>query len=88
VARIRALPWARILAIAQVVAVRVGEDIPAKDRQKLTSVVRKSKGNPRMLSAAERSEVLRILRQVDYPKLGRDVAAAAATAGLLKRGRK
>ena len=87
-AGVRALPWARILAIAQVVAARVGEDIPAKDRQKLTSLVRKSKGKPRMLSASDRSEVLRILRQVDLARLGRDVAAASATAGLLKRGRR
>ena len=85
--RFRALPWARILAIAQVVAARVGEDIPAKDRQRLAASVRKSKGNPRALTSTERGELLRILRQVDYPKLGRDVAAAAATAGLLKRRR-
>ena len=82
----RAIPWARVLAVAQVVAARVGEDISGKDRKKLTELVRKSKGNPRNLSPAERREILRILRQVDYAKLGRDVMAAAAAAKLLKRG--
>ncbi len=85
---VRALPWARILAVAQVVSRRVSEDIPSRDRRRLTELVRKSKGNPKLLTADERRELLRILRQVDYAKLGRDVAATAATAGLLGRGKR
>jgi hypothetical protein len=83
----RAIPWARVFAIAQVVAHRVDEDVAVNDRRRVAELVRKSKGDPRKLSAAERRELLKILRQVDYRRLGRDIAATAAAAGLLKRGR-
>ena len=81
----RAIPWARVLAVAKIVADRVGEDIPQKDRKRIAALVRISKGDPRKLTANERRELLRILRKVDYAKLGREVAAAAAAARLLKR---
>ena len=45
----------------------------------------KSKGDPRKLTPNERRELLRVLRQIDYAKLGREVAAAAAAAKLLTR---
>ena len=81
----KAIPWARVFAIAKIVVDRVGEDIPAKDRKYLATVLRTSKGDPRRLTASERRELLKILRQVDYKKLGREVTAAAAAAKLLKR---
>ncbi len=86
---VRALPWARILAVARVALDRFADDIPKKDRARLTALVRKSKGDPRRLTMAERRELVRILRQVDVAKLGRDVAATLALAKsgrLLKRG--
>ena len=60
----RAIPWGRVLAIAQVVLARVGEDISDKDRKKLASLVRKSKGNPRNLSPAERGYLTETLGAV------------------------
>jgi transposase len=81
----RAIPWARVFAIARIVADRVGEDVPQKDRKRVAALLKVSKGDPRKLTANERRELLRILRQVDYGKLGREVAAAAAAARLLKR---
>ena len=81
----RAIPWARVFAVAKIVAARVGDDIPEKDRKYLVTVLKTSKGDPRKLTASERRELLKILRQVDYKKLGREVAAAAAAAKLLKR---
>ncbi len=88
-APLRALPWGRIFAIARVALERFSEDIPKKDRQRLATLLRKSKGDPRRLTAAERREIVRIVRQVDVAKLGRDVAATLALAKsgrLLKRG--
>ena len=85
---LRALPWKRILAVAQVVVTRLSDDIPKKDRDKLTKLLRTSKGDPRKLTDAERREVVRILRQVDVGKLGREVAsllALARSGRLLKR---
>ncbi len=87
-APVRAIPWGRILAVARVVLDRFTDDIPKKDRNRLAALLRKSKGDPRRLTADERREIVRILRQVDVARLGRDVAAelAAARSGrLLKR---
>ena len=85
---VRALPWARILAIARIILERVGDDIPKKDRQRLAALLKKSKGDPRKLTVHERHEVFTIIRKVDVARLGRDVASVAAlsrTAKLLKR---
>ena len=84
-AAVRALPWTRILAIARVVLDRLGDDIPKKDRERLTKLLRKCKGDPRRLTVAERHEVFAIVRKIDLARLGRDVAGVAATAKLLKR---
>ena len=85
---VRAIPWGRVFAVARVVLERFSEDIPKKDRTRLTALLRKSKGDPRRLTAAERREIVRIVRQVDVAKLGREVAALLALARsgrLLKR---
>ena len=81
----RAIPWARVFAVARIVVDRVGEDIPPKDRKRVAALLREAKGDPRKLTANERRELLRILRQVDYRRLGGQVAATAAAAKLLKR---
>ncbi|MDQ3742553.1 MAG: hypothetical protein M3320_01800 [Actinomycetota bacterium] len=86
---VRAIPWARVFAVARVVLDRFADDIPKKDRTRLATLLRKSKGDPRRLTAAERREIVRIIRQVDVAKLGRDVASVLALARsgrLLKRG--
>ena len=79
-APVRALPWGRILAVARVVLERFTDDIPKKDRNRLAALLRKSKGDPRRLTTAERREVVHILRQLDVAKLGREVAALLALA--------
>jgi hypothetical protein len=87
-AAVRAIPWARILAVARVVLDRLAEDVPKKDRRRLGALVKKSKGDPRNLTAAERHEMLAILRRIDLTKLGKDLAGVVAlsrTARLLKR---
>ena len=81
----RAIPWKRILAFARVVMARVSDDIPKKDRERLRRILAKSKADPRKVTPAERTEVLRILRQLDVQKLGRELAAVGLTAKLLKR---
>ncbi|HEV2062812.1 MAG TPA: hypothetical protein VGR12_08180 [Solirubrobacteraceae bacterium] len=88
-ATLRALPWKRILAVARVVLERFADDIPKPDRQRLATLLRKSKGDPRRLTTAERREVVAIVRQVDVVKLGREVTAMLALARsgrLLRRG--
>jgi hypothetical protein len=82
---VRALPWARILVLARIVVTRLGEDVPPRDRERLAAVLKASKGDPRRLTAAERRDVLRILRQVDVARLSREIAAVGATGKLLRR---
>ena len=85
---VRAIPWRVVLEIATLVYTRFRDDVPPKDRRRLGVLVRKSKGDPRRLTAAERSAVLDILKRVDVQKLGRDVAgivSARRLRGLLKR---
>ena len=77
---VRAFPWARILAVAQSSSNGSRDDIPKKDRSGSTASSRKSKGDPRALTAAERSEIVRILRQVDSqarPRRRRDRSRAS-----------
>ena len=82
---LRSLPWKRLIALAQIVLTRLGDDVPPRERKRLAALVRRSKGDPRRLTADERREVLRILRMVDVAKLSRELAALGATSRLLKR---
>ena len=84
-AAVRALPWARIIAVARVVLHRLGEDVPPRDRDRLADIVKRSKADPRRVTLDERRDVVRILRQVDVGKLSREVAAIGVTGRLLKR---
>lgn len=84
----RTLPWAALLAVARLIYDRFREDVSPSDRRKLGTLLRKSRGNPSRLTARDRDDILRILRDVDYKRLGRDVAGAATMSRatrLLKR---
>jgi hypothetical protein len=84
----RAIPWRVVLEVGTLVYTRFRDDVPPKDRRRLGTLVRKSKGDPRRLTAAERRELLEILKRVDVQRLGRDVAgvvSARRIRGLLKR---
>ena len=83
-ASLRALPWARILLIGRVVVDRLRDDIPPKDRQRLTTLLRKSKADPRRLTATERREILAVLRQIDTKKLSTALARDLGTRRLLR----
>jgi hypothetical protein len=88
VARLRAVPWRLVLEVATVVVTRFREDIPPAERRRLTTLVRKSKGDPRRLTAAERHELLDLLRRVDVQRLGRDVTALVGARNLRRRLRR
>ena len=84
----RAIPWRLILEVAGIVSSRFRDDVPPKDRSRLADLVRRSKGDPRALTAVERREVLAILRSVDIQRLGRDVTALVGARQLRKRLRR
>jgi hypothetical protein len=84
----KAIPWRLVVEVATIVYTRFREDVPQKDRRRMGTLVRKSKGDPRRLTAAERRELLAMLRRVDVKRLGRDVSAAVSlrrARGLLRR---
>ena len=74
-AGLRAVPWKLVLEVATLVVTRFRDDVPPTERRKLTALVRKSKGDPRRLTAAERRQLLDLLKRVDVQRLGRDVTA-------------
>ena len=82
---VRGLPWARILLIGRVVIERLTDDISPKGRKRLTILLRKSKGDPRKLTADDRREILAILRQVDTKKLSTALARDLGARRLLRR---
>ncbi len=75
VSSVRTIPWRLVLEVATLVVNRFRDDLPPADRQRLTALVRKSKGDPRRLTPRERDEILTHLRHIDVPRLGRDVTA-------------
>jgi hypothetical protein len=87
-ARLRAVPWRLVLEVATVVVTRFREDLPSGDRRRLTALVRKSKGDPRRLTSAERHELLEHLKRVDLQRLGRDVTGLVGARNLHRRLRR
>jgi hypothetical protein len=86
---VKAIPWRLVLEVATVVVTRFRDDLKPADRRELTALVRKSKGDPRRLTGAERRRVLELLKRVDAARLGRDVSALVGANRLrrrLKRG--
>ena len=66
----RVVPIARLLAVAQV-ALMAGRQLArldAHERRRLLALVRKARGRPRALSAAERLELARIVAKLE-PRL-------------------
>jgi hypothetical protein len=83
--RLRTVPWRLVLEVATVVVTRFREDVPPRERRRLTELVRKSKGDPRRLTSAERHELLDLLKRVDVQRLGRDVTALVGARNLRRR---
>jgi len=74
-AAVKTVPWRLVLEVATVAVTRFREDLPPAERRRLTALVRKSKGDPRRLTATERKQLLALVRTIDVARLGRDVSA-------------
>ena len=85
---LKAIPWRVVLEVATLVVNRFRDDLPPAERRKLTALVRKSKGDPRKLTAVERRQLLELLRRVDAAKLGKDVSAIVGANRLRRRLRR
>jgi hypothetical protein len=79
--RVKDLPWLALLQ-AVVVVGRRWNAISAKDRARLTRLVRESRGRMGNLSAKERVELRRLVRKLDPKGAGRELLP------LMRGGRK
>ena len=70
--RLKAVPWA-VLARAGVVMGKRWTALSAKERARLASLVRGSRGRPRNLSARERNELRKLVRKLDLRGAGREL---------------
>lgn len=81
----RAIPWRLVLEVSTVAVHRFRDDLDPRDRQRLTDLVRRSKGDPRRLTTTERREMIAILKRLDVQRLGRDVTAIVGARGMRRR---
>jgi hypothetical protein len=84
--RLRALPWAAMLQGAVVVGRRWGA-LSARDRGRLTRLVRDSQGRLGNLSAKERAELRKLVGKLELAGMGRELALLAR-ARQRRRGRR
>jgi hypothetical protein len=70
--RLKAVPWAVLLQSGLVVGRRVCS-LSARDRSRLTSLLRSSRGWPGTLSERERAELRKLLGKLDPGGIARDL---------------
>jgi hypothetical protein len=85
--RVQALPWAALLQVVVVIGRRWGA-LSQKDRARLTSLVRDSRGRLGNLSTKERSELRRLAGKLDLKGIGRDLLGLARGGGSRRRHRR
>ena len=81
--RLKALPWAAV-ARAGVVIGKRWTSLTRKERERLTKLVRASRGRLGNLSTGERRELRKLLGKLDLKGVGRELLPLARG----KRGRK
>lgn len=83
----RLAPWLMVLEV-----VRAGrdhwKDLDPQDRRRLTELMKRSKGDPRALTPAERTELREIARRLELLKFARNAATAAAVGRMGARRRR
>jgi hypothetical protein len=79
----QALPWAALVRVAAVVGKRWGA-LTAKERGRLASLARTSRGRPGNLSKGERNELRKLVRKLDLAGAGRELSSVLRGRG---RGR-
>jgi hypothetical protein len=77
---VKALPWALLLDAATVINSHWNE-LKESDRNRLGTLLRKSKGNPSNLTKRERDELRKIAGKLDFPGMARDLIPFARRLG-------
>ena len=83
--RMKALPWAVLARVAVAVGKR-WTALSEKERARLASLVRSSRGRPGNLSARERNELRKLVRKLDLRGAGRELLPLLR--GRKRRGRR
>ncbi|HYM45174.1 MAG TPA: hypothetical protein VES65_03315 [Solirubrobacteraceae bacterium] len=81
------VPWAALLQGSVIVGKR-WTALSAKERARLTELVRSSRGRLGNLGARERAELRRLARKLDLKGMGRELTALARSRRSRRRGRR
>jgi hypothetical protein len=71
-ARLKALPWAALARVSVVIG-RRWTSLAPKERERLTRLVRESRGRPGNLSDGERKELRKLVDKLDLKGAGREL---------------
>jgi len=71
-ARLKALPWAGVARVGVAIG-RRWTSLSQKERERLTGLVRASRGRPGNLSTGERKELRKLVGKLDLKGAGREL---------------
>jgi hypothetical protein len=86
--RVVPLMWAFMVAEALTTTRRHFAGIDPRARRRVVELARKSKGRPSNLTAQEKSELRRLVGEMDLWQLSKDLAAVASPVGVPGRKRR
>jgi hypothetical protein len=82
---LRAFSWLALFDAARTTLAHLDDRLDARDRRRVAAIVKRTKGDPRALTAKEKSELRLIARQLELGRLARDLLPHA---GRLRRARR
>jgi len=82
----RVVPWLLILDLLRESRDHWNSQLTARERQRLTALLKESKGVPSRLGAREQRELKELASKLDLKQLGKRAAVTAAGAKLTGRG--
>jgi hypothetical protein len=84
--RLGPLKWLALLDLGRVAVDHFSEHLTSADRRRVATIAKKSKGDPRKLTAKERADLKAIAGRLELLELGRNVVPALVR-GRAKRKR-
>jgi hypothetical protein len=83
----KTVPWTRLVDVARAAPLlkQHWDKLTASERHELQRLIRKSKGKPSNLTLVERATARRLVRKLELPRLGRDLAHVVRTGRARKR---
>ena len=85
--RVGALPWARLLRGGMLIS-RRWSALSGKERARLASLLRESRGSVRNLTRRQRMQLRKLVRKLDLKGLGRELAPLVRGESRRRRARR